>query len=207
MIGIDFKGLLPAIVLVLATLECAGGRAATPGISIDRSPSVGQSFTLTWTDLDLLATSAFATTDIILAFDPTVLNRVDIAPGSIFGQARTYAYPNSPFVIAGFEAYRYDAFTILQDLPPKLPTTGDVLSVGFDVLSRPASGETLIFVLGIDGLAGIPGYYEVAPGFGVPLGIAAIPEPTTVASVLAGLALLCPLATRRRRCVVDRPRA
>ena len=85
------------------------------------------------------------------------------------------------------------------------PTTQDVVMVTFSVNPLAPTGTTNVYFLPDQiavqgGFGALPEYYAFAQpgGYGAGLSITAIPEPATLALMLAGLGLVAGAAARRR---------
>lgn len=185
-------------VAAAAIVACMGAQAA--------DVMVGQTFQLIWED-QTGAVSPTGLTDATLAlgFDSNVLQLNQVFAGELFGAGASTSVYAGPFPVAPLPGDFYAVAISGGDGMGQKPY---VLWTEFTVLSLPAGGVTSLYLLDatnpVDAAAGLPAsYYQFAEGQQMNLSVGVVPEPATVTSMLAGLALVGGLMARRRR-VADR---
>jgi len=182
-----------AAVAAAAVVACMGAHAA--------DVVVGQSFWLTWED-QTGAASPSGLTDATLAigFDASVLQLTQVAAGELFGANASAMVYAGPFPVAPLPG---DFYAVAVSGGDGIGQKPYVLWTEFTVLSKPVSGVTSLYLLDATNPADAPSlpasYYQFAQGQQIDLSVGVVPEPATVSSMLAGLALVGGLMARRRR--------
>lgn len=182
-----------AAVAAAAVVACMGAHAA--------DVVVGQSFTLSWLDQTNAPLPSGATdASFALAFDPTVFRLDGLALGGFFGAGAGMSGVTS---YADWPAQGQLGYTIYVMGGDGQSTDAALLHAGFTVLAQPAGGSTALYLYDLTDPAQAPSlpasYYQFAQGQQIDLSVGVVPEPATVSSMLAGLALVGGLMARRRR--------
>lgn len=182
-----------AVVAAAAAVACMGAQAA--------DVTVGQSFWLTWDDqTGVVLPGGLTDATLAIGFDASVLQLTQVAAGDLFGAGATATVYAGPFAVPPLSGDFYAVSIAGGDGNGQKPS---VLWTEFTVLAKPASGVTSLYLLDAtdpDAAPGLPAsYYQFAQGQQINLSVAAVPEPATVSSLLAGLALVGGLMARRRQ--------
>ncbi len=186
------------LLAMAAAMACASTQAAgdPTWFGVDVAPTAGGSFWLSWLDDAVPEDTGFSDTSVVVAYDASVLTLTAAAAGQAFGVAALgqvdgywdleiagVPYANSLFSLSrveGLAAYPTDLLHLQFDVKPG--TQGQLTSIYF---FNPEPGLVM------------NGYYSfVDTGTAIQV---AVPEPATVASMLAGLGLLAGLGVARKR--------
>lgn len=190
-----------AAVAVAAVLACMGAQAAGSAdqffFTQDPSPVVvGGTVVITWHDIGV--TNGFDESTVVLQFDPTVFSLVSAAAGSVFGAGAITSSPTAVDVDFGtgslVPGWQY---SVSGGSGASGAASGmDVFSVTLRLDHWTPSASTAVYFIDPVG-PGMPANYYSFESAGV--AVQAVPEPATVASMLAGLVLLAGVGARRRR--------
>lgn len=201
--------------LVTCWLGLAAGAASAaerfvPAVD-NASPVAGGSVTLWWLDESLPdgGLSSYTSGDVWVAYDASVLSLTAFAPGTIFNGA-TATLNSAPNLAAQYPwlaAYGLTLAPYIIDggVAQGAATSQDVAMVSFSINPLAATGTTDVYFLPDQiavqgGFGALPGYYAFGSnvGYGAALSITAIPEPASLALMLAGLGVVAGVAIRRR---------
>lgn len=198
-----FKGVGRATVAAAAALACmsaqAAGQFADSRFSQSPSPvAEGQTVVVTWHDLGV--STGFDESTVLVLFDTSVFTLIDASAGSVFGAAAALTAPFAVDVAIGpggslLPAWQYG---VSGNGAAGAAAGSDVFSVTLRLDHWAPGADTAVYFLDPVG-PGMPSNYYSFDATGV--AVAAVPEPATVASMLAGLALLAGVGARRRRAV------
>lgn len=206
-----------AMVVALGASLVGAARADEPASrfvpAIDSiAPKAGESFTLWWLDesLPLDGPTAFTTGDVWVAYDASVLTLTDFSAGSIFNGAA--AMPNNgadlPDQYPWLAVYSLTLapFVINDGFADGALSQQDVVMVTFVVNPLAPTGTTNVYFLPDQiavqgGFGDLPEYYAFGStdGYGAGISITAIPEPASLALMLAGLGVVAGAAVRRQK--------
>ncbi len=180
--------------------------ALLSGASHAADVTLGQSFSMMWMGDAGAVVPAQGYTDatIGVAFDDSVLRLDGVAAGSALGLNPALSVQSAAggFDISGWGIYPGYITYVTQGGQQTNPLLvgSDIFYANFTVLSVPAAGYTPVFL--IDATAANAGSLpDTYLRFGAQASTltVAVPEPATVASMLAGLALLGGVLRQRRR--------
>lgn len=191
-----------AVVAAAAVVACMGAQAAgqAPDYLFTMSAPVapGSTITLSWFDAGVQPATGFDDTTLVLAFDASVFSVVDATAGAVFGPGAAFAMPQpvqvdvSGLLLAGVQ-YAVTGNGSSQG-------AGDLgvfhVDLKVDAAVAPGTVSTVYFINPYESTPLGGTYYDFASQ-GV--SVTAVPEPATVSSMLAGLALVGGLMARRRR--------
>ncbi len=183
-----------AAVAAAAVLACVGAQAA--------DVVVGQSFTLTWADqTGAMLPGGYTDASFALAFDPTVFTLDGVTVGGLFGAGANLAGGLTAYADWPWEGVVGYVGTVIGG--DGQSSDAAILHIDLTVLAQPAGGSTKLYLFDLTDPTQAallpPSYYQFAPGQVTTLNVGVVPEPATVASMLAGLALLAGVGARRRR--------
>lgn len=159
----------------------------------------GSSFSLPWTDAAIAATpvAGFSDSDLFVGFDSAVLQLTGVTPGDVFPGA-TATFQGTALAPAWAPTYTFEWYTVTGGDTFQYTSAGDVVHLSLSVLAGAPLGSTFVYLLPFsypDTFAAP--YYNVDPA-GMEFNITAVPEPDTVAMLLAGLGLVGAAVGRRR---------
>ena len=180
----------------VALVAAAGTAQAVAFVSISVDPPVaaGGSFSL-WLEDDAVPMGGFTGADILVAWDAAVLSLVgsEVQPSFAFGPAVLQS--DGPFTYPG-DPLTYSLFTIDRTVPAGSYGT-EILRLDFTVSAAATVTNTVVDFYPGDPSVTVGGYYQFE-ALGTLVGITPVPEPATLAMMLAGLGLVAGWSARRR---------
>lgn len=189
------------LVAGLASLVCMGAQAASPAddpqYAVTFPITVGNSFSL-YMDASaglVMPEGGFAGTDLFIGYDAATLTLSGVSVAGLFGPNAGLSAPVSS-VIPGYEALTSAYYVVTRMSTDAAADTG-ILQFDFKVIALPAGGVTQILLTGIsDPITALPDYYAFNGSW---VEVTVVPEPATLALLLAGLGLVAGTAARRRQ--------
>lgn len=192
------KAAKQVVAAAAAAMACAATQAAgdPTWFAVDVTPTAGASFWLSWMDDAVPEGTGFTDTSVVVAYDASVLTLKMGIAGLAFGNAAVgqldgywdLELAGVPYANSLFSVSRTEAMALY---------TPDLLHLEFEVKPGTQGQLTNIYFFN-PVVAPVPeGYYSFADT-GTAIQVA-VPEPATVASMLAGLALLAGLGAARQR--------
>lgn len=192
-----------AVVAAAAVVACMGAQAAgqAPDYLFTMSaPAVpGSTFTLSWFDAGVEPATGFDEATVVVAFDSNVFSVVGATVGAVFGPGAAFTMPQPVEV-------QFDGGVVMNGFQYAISGNGStegagdlgVFHVDLQVNAAVAPGTvSAVYFINPDESTLFGGTYYDFTSQGV--AVTAVPEPATVASMLAGLALVGGLMARRRR--------
>ena len=189
-----------AVVAMAAVLTCSGAWAAGAwgDFSFAQSPypaALNDTVELSWYDGGING-SGFDDATIVVAFDTTVFSFVGAAAGTAFGPTPGLSTPQDTTVDFGGGVQLPGLLFAVTGNGSTVAAAGqDVFHLTLQLTRMATDAERSVYFVNPYGPVG-GAYYDFDS---VGTAVAAVPEPATVASLLAGLALLAGCSARSRR--------